>query len=149
MTFIKMFESLVVPVRTEGFWRILGCRFRIIWLQNYNDVILSTMTSQTTSLTIVYATVYSGTDQRIHKSSASLAFMRGIHRWPVNSPHKGPVTRKRFPLDDVIINWDISGLQHASSMFIQHEQEHCLFGWKLIPPSPQVPTQQKEQASIL
>ena len=38
-----------------------------------------------------------------HKSSASLAFVRGIHRWPVNSPHKGPVTRKRFPFDDVII----------------------------------------------
>ena len=36
-------------------------------------------------------------------SSASLAFVRGIHRWPVNSPHKGPVTRKMFPLDDVIM----------------------------------------------
>ena len=42
-------------------------------------------------------------DQRKHKSSASLAFLRGIHRWPVNSPHKGPVTRKMFPFDDVII----------------------------------------------
>ena len=30
--------------------------------------------------------------------------MRGIHRWPVNSPHKGPVTRKMFPFDDVIMN---------------------------------------------
>ena len=29
--------------------------------------------------------------------------MRGIHRWPVNSSHKGPVTRKMFPLDDVIM----------------------------------------------
>ena len=29
--------------------------------------------------------------------------MRGIHRWPVNSPHKGPVTRKMFPFDDVIM----------------------------------------------
>ena len=34
----------------------------------------------------------------------SLAFMRGIHRWPVNSPHKGPVTRKMSPFDDVIMN---------------------------------------------
>ena len=41
-------------------------------------------------------------DQRKHKSSASLAFVRGIHRWPVNSPHKGPVTRKMFSFDDVI-----------------------------------------------
>ena len=35
--------------------------------------------------------------------SASLAFVRGIHRWPVNSPHKGPVTRKMFPFNDVIM----------------------------------------------
>ena len=33
-----------------------------------------------------------------HQSSASLAFVSGIHRWPVNSPHKGPVTRKMLPL---------------------------------------------------
>ena len=36
-------------------------------------------------------------------SSASLAFVRRIHRWPVNSLHKGPVTRKMFPFDDVIM----------------------------------------------
>ena len=47
--------------------------------------------------------VYSGANQRKHQSSASLAFARGIHRWPVNSPHKGPVTRKIFPFDDVIM----------------------------------------------
>ena len=44
--------------------------------------------SQITSLTTVYSTFYSGEDQRKHQSSASLAFVRGIHRWPVNSPHK-------------------------------------------------------------
>ena len=49
-------------------------------------------------------TVYSGADQWIHQSSASLAFARGIHRWPVNSPHKCPVTRKMFSFDDVIMN---------------------------------------------
>ena len=54
-------------------------------------------------LTIVYSTVYSGAYQRKHQSSASLAFVRGIHRWPVNYPHKGPVTRKLFPFDDVIM----------------------------------------------
>ena len=52
-------------------------------------------------------TVYSDADQRKHQSSASLAFVRGIHRWPVNSPHKGPVTRKMFPFDDVIMNLPI------------------------------------------
>ena len=45
-----------------------------------------------------------GADQRKHQSSASLAFVRGIHRWPVNSQHKGPVTRKMFPYDDVIMS---------------------------------------------
>ena len=46
---------------------------------------------------------FSRVDQRNHQSSASLAFVRGIHQWPVNSPHKGPVTRKMFPFDDVIM----------------------------------------------
>ena len=64
---------------------------------------MGAMASQITSLTIVYLTVYSGADQWIHLSSASLAFVRGIDRWPVNSPHKWPVTRKMFPFDDVII----------------------------------------------
>ena len=72
-------------------------------LLRYNDVIMRAMASQITSLTIVYSTVYSGADQRKHQSSASLAFVRGIHRWPVNSPHKGPVTRKTFPFDDVFM----------------------------------------------
>ena len=40
---------------------------------------------------------------RKHQSSASLASVRGIHRSSVNSPHKGPVTRKMFPSDDVIM----------------------------------------------
>ena len=59
--------------------------------------------SQITSLTIVYLIDYSSADQRKYSSSASLAFVWGIHRSPVNSPHKGPVTRKMFPLDDVIM----------------------------------------------
>ena len=74
----------------------------IVWL-HYNDDIMSTMASQITSLTTVYLTVYSRAVQRKQQSSASLAFVRGIHRWPVNSPHKWPVTRKMFPFDDVII----------------------------------------------
>ena len=64
---------------------------------------MSAMASQITSFTIVYSTVYSDADQRKHQSSASLAFVRGIHRLPVNSPHKGPVTRKMLPFDDVIM----------------------------------------------
>ena len=74
---------------------------------HYNDVIMGEIASQITSLTIVYSTVYSDADQRKHQSSASLAFVRGIHRGPVNSPHKRPVTRKMFPFDDVIMHSSI------------------------------------------
>ena len=66
-------------------------------VHHYSDVIMSTMASEITSLAIVYSTFYS--DQRKHQSSASLAFVRGTHR----DRHKGPVTRKMFPLDDVIM----------------------------------------------
>ena len=63
---------------------------------HYCDAIMGTVASQVTSLTIVYTTVYSDADQSKHQSSASLAFVWGIHRGPVNSPHKWPVTRKMF-----------------------------------------------------
>ena len=78
----------------------------------YNDVIMCAVASQIISLRIVYSTVDSDADWRKHQSSASLAFVRGIHRGPVNSPHKWPVTRKMFPFDDVIMSREISyGLQ--------------------------------------
>ena len=64
---------------------------------------MGAMVFQITNLTIVYSTVYSGADQRKHQSSASLAFVRGIHEWQVNSPHKWPVTQKIFPFDNVIM----------------------------------------------
>ena len=72
-------------------------RLRSVW-HDYNDVIMGAMASQITSLTSVYATVYTYADQKKYQSSASLAFVWGIHRWPVNSPHKGSVTRKSFHL---------------------------------------------------
>ena len=82
---------------------------------------MSTIASQITSFTIVYSTVYSGADQSKHQSSASLAFVWGIHRGPVNSPHKWPVTRKMFPFDDVIMtaHWI-----NESSM-LMHSYIHC------------------------
>ena len=91
----------------------------VIKIIHYDDVIMSAMASQITSHTIVYSIVYLGADQRKHQSSASLAFVRGIHRWPVNSPHKGPVTRKMFPFDDVII-WCSSKRQ--CSIVVSHEE---------------------------
>ena len=74
-----------------------------LMVDHYGDVIMGLIASQITSLTIIYSSVYSGADQRKHQSSASLAFVRRIHRRPVTSPHKGPVTRKMFPFDDVIM----------------------------------------------
>ena len=89
------------------------CRLRSHWVRisssHYDDVIMGAIASQITSLTIVYSTVYSDAFQRKHQSSTSLAFVRGIHRGPVNSPHKWPVTRKMSPFDDVImiiISWE-------------------------------------------
>ena len=72
-------------------------------MNHYSDVIMGAVASQVTSLTIVYSTFYSDADQRKHQSSVSLAFVQGIHREPVNFPHKWPVTRKMFPFDDVIM----------------------------------------------
>ena len=82
------------------------------------------MASQITSLMIVYWTVYSGADQRKHPSCASLAFVRGIHRWPVNLPQKGPVTRKMFTFDDVIMNVYI--LPEPNHSKVQQLQTLCL-----------------------
>ena len=77
----------------------------LCWLCHYSDVIFDAMASQITGVSIAKSTVCLGADQRKHQSSVSLAFVMGIHRWLVNSPHKGPVTRKMFPFDDVIIQF--------------------------------------------
>ena len=105
--------------------------FRMHWgISHYNEVIMGPMASPITSLALVYSTVYSGTGQ----SSASLAFVRGIHRWPVNSQHRGPVTRKMFPCDDVIMLRYV--MQHSSwfslpivSVSEQRTKKHQVSAW--------------------
>ena len=90
----KYFMSLI------WIWAVSSC----IWKdEHYGDVIMTMLAFQITSLTVVYSIVYWGVNQRKHQSSASLAFVREIHRGPVNFPHKWPVTRKMFPFDDVIM----------------------------------------------
>ena len=69
----SMYNKRCAPVNSKG---------------HYNDVIMGAIASQITGLTIVYSIVYSDADQRKHQSSASLAFVREIHRGAVNSPHK-------------------------------------------------------------
>ena len=102
-----MLMNLLICIQRLHIWNYYhisdGPMIVLIAPIHYNDVIMGTMASQITGLTIVYSTVYSGADQKKHQSSASLALVRGIHRGPVNSPRKWPVTRKMFPFDDVIM----------------------------------------------
>ena len=95
-----LFEHVNSPQgnRTAEIVIITGC----FTCDHYTDVIMGAMATQITSLTIVYSGVYSGADQRKHQSSASLAFVRGIHRWPVNFPRKWPVMRDFFIMDSKI-----------------------------------------------
>ena len=88
-----------LPIWNLTVWSA-GCDVRIS-SNHYSDVIMSVMASQITGISIVYLSFCSGVDIRKHQSSVSLAIVRGIHRWPVNYPHKGPVTRKMFPFYDV------------------------------------------------
>ena len=84
---------------------------------------MGTIASQITSLTTVYSTVYSDADRRKYQSSASLAFVRGIHLRPVNSRHKWPATRKMFPFDDAIMmtkdTW-----KHVFVYHLSYKQRH-------------------------
>ena len=89
---------------------------------------MGAIASQITILTIVYSTVYSDADQRKHQSSASLAFVREIHRGPVNSPHKWPVTRKMFPFDDVFMIWHVGTCQLWANR---------LMSWRFEPGTPE------------
>ena len=77
----------------------------IIPSAHYSDFIMSAMASLITGVSIISSAICSGADQRekpkLHIKW--LAFVRGIHWWPVDSPHKGPVMQKMFPFDNVIM----------------------------------------------
>ena len=127
---IFVLKMRILYIESEWTWHVVSYvlesieisipgKYQDLCNTHYDDVIVSAMASQITSLTIVYSSVYSSADQRKYQSSASLAFVRGIHRWTANSPHKAPVTRRMFPFDDVIItSWRIQNLP---------EKQHC--GW--------------------
>ena len=100
---ISMHMSIIFFLR---YTQLVVCNI-LHMLFHYDDVIMGAIASQITSITIFYSIVYSDIDKRKHQSSASLAFVRGIHRGPVNSSHKWPVTRKMFPFDDVIMLFSI------------------------------------------
>ena len=99
---------------------------------------MSVMAPQILGISIICSIVFffSGANQRKHQSSTSLAFVSGIHRWPVDSPHKGPVTWKMFPFDDVIginscwrkITQSLS-FMCQSDIYIEREGEIYFFCW--------------------
>ena len=87
------FEGNIVP--TVGIAKLLrGWRRQ----KHYYDVIMTTMASEIISLTVVYSTVYLDADQRKHQSSASLAFVWGIHRYRWIPRTKGQLRGKCFHL---------------------------------------------------
>ena len=110
--FFKSLISDTPQVAREGEVRCDFCEYKLLqccfiisfYIGHYSHVKMGAMAYQITSITIVYSTVYSGADQRKYQSSTSLAFVRGIHRWPVKSPHKWSGTRKMFPFDDATID---------------------------------------------
>ena len=116
----KLVATIVVYSNTKSPWPL-----------HYNDVTMVSMASQITNLTIVYSAVYSGADQRKHQCSASLAFVWWIHRWPVNSQHKWPVTQKMFPFNDVFmerIDNHISGISPYITRATLSRRTLCLLG---------------------
>ena len=132
---IKQLSNLIVAFHYTCRW-LLWAYWGSEWQQlqqivHYNDVIMSAMASQITSLTIVYSTVYSGEDQRKYQSSVSLAFVGGTHRWPVNSPHKEPVAQKMFPFDDVIMNSQFSRIKALNQWFVFTMGVGVGVGWGL------------------
>ena len=102
---------------------------------------MSAWASEITGVFIVCLTVCSGADQWKHQSYASLAFVRGIHRWPLDSPHKGPVTRKMFSFDDVIMwylcKWPRSSCLHVLRQYIIYMNPHlcelCKYIYSYLP----------------
>ena len=92
-----------------SYWEITVCRIALCPISqttyekktHYSDVIMSMMASKITSLTIIYATVYSGADEK----KTSTLRVTGLSPVTGQFPAQGPVTRKMFPFDDVIMHW--------------------------------------------
>ena len=103
----------------KGNWYPPNTLLELLYIFYYHsNVIMSAMASQITGISIVYSTVCLGTDQRKHQSSVSPAFVRGIQWWPVNSLHKGPVTKKMFSFDDVVMGNSFSAMVYCSKQLI-------------------------------
>ena len=91
---------------------------------HYIDVIMSAIASQITGVSIVYSTVCSGLDQRKHQSSASLAFVRGFHQWPVNSLQKGQQRETCFHFMTSSCDTDSPVIMRSSSDICMYVYSH-------------------------
>ena len=118
------------------FCAVLKVNFSLLWRHNGHNSV-SNLQSHDCLLNHLFMR-----RSKKHQSSASLAFVRGIHRWPVNSSHKGPVTRKMFRFDDVLMllkfrlsckltnsmgyhNTRVSPTSFCDSRFSGNSQTHC------------------------
>ena len=87
----------------------IKCSMNGKWMGKFGlNVITSAMASEITGISTAWSAICSGANQRKHQNPVSLAFVRGIRRWPMNSLHKRPVTHKMFPFDDVIMSKHIA-----------------------------------------
>ena len=94
-----MLDIIIIKTKTRLFFStnlVINLHRSFNHTTHYYDVIM-------TSLTVAYSAVYSDTDQRKHQSSASLAFVWGIHRDRWIPRTKGQLRGKMFPFDDVIM----------------------------------------------
>ena len=92
---------------------------------------MGAMSSQITYFSVVCSIICSGADKWKHQSSASLASVRGIHRWTMDSLHKGPVTRKMFIFDEVFMNQGaaLSRHYHATATTVQSIVNISMSNW--------------------
>ena len=95
------------------------------WRHNESDDV--------TGVSIVCLAVCSSVDKRKHQSSASLAFVGGIYRWPADSPQEGPVSRKMLPFDDVIMKfcdrttlWFVPYMYHTMDSIYRFSAKHMM-----------------------
>ena len=132
-------------------WRVWCINWWIVWIalhnmvyairisqNHYSDVIMGTMASQITNLMIIYLPVYSGGDQRKHQSPASLAFVRRIHWWPVNSPHKGPARLAIRSWPSLLLCWWSATVHQKVELKYIYRWYNHLFIWVILWPMKQI-----------
>ena len=96
---------------------------------HYDDVTMGGMTSQITSLAIVYSTVYSGADQRKHQSPATLAFVRGIPAQMASNAETASIWWRHHDCGQIIIF--TCGLErYTHYQGLQYITTGCSSWWK-------------------